>query len=203
MDQEQTQQVQAQAVEVSAVDPGFDPSVVKQVYRQDEWEEKMKWYQGELAPLQLPVDPLPQDVINQAVRLDKLFAKARLDMAYICIKLERYEQILDNLEKSLFVQIKKAPPAEYSALKFTVDEVKGIVTKVIMDDMNWNNSGTNLYEVVLKTSARKIFISGILDTIKAMKDSLITISGQMKIDASLVTFTNGGQQKDTGAVNNG
>ena len=97
---------------------------------------------------------------------------------------DKYSMQLKTEERRLFVDLKLTPPAQYNSLKLTVDEMKGVVASVLNTN-HWNNTTLSLYDLVTLSSARHIFMEGIIKILQDKKDLLITHSGILKIENSL------------------
>ena len=162
----------------------FDPSVPKRAYTSSQWSLKEDWYTQQCHAIQLSDSPMPSDIQKTAVAIDALLSIARIDYAYVNQMYERYNTQLKIEEKRLFVDLKIKPPTQYSSLKLTVDEVKGVVTSVI-NNTPWANTSYSLYQLVEMSSSRLIFMESIIDILKDKKDLLITHSGMLKIENSL------------------
>ena len=166
------------------VQQGFDPSKPSRTYTDTQWTMKEDWYVEHCNKIQLSDSPSPSEIQNAAILIDLLLSTARIDYAYVSQVYDKYCMQLKIEEKRLFVDLKMQPPAGYSSLKLTVDEMKGVVTSVIQKQ-KWNNTPYSLYELVSKASSRNIFMSAIIRILQDKKDLLITHSGMLKIENSL------------------
>lgn len=164
----------------------FDPSIVKKAYRNSEWQAKEDFYVQEVQKINIPQAPNPADIANTANQIESILCLARLDMAFIQQNYESYERCLTIEERRLFVELKLNPPTGYNALKLTVDEMKGIVTNVIKGSP-WgsNKNNPNLYDIIIESEKRYIFLRNVIQALIDKKDLLITHSSVVKVEASL------------------
>ena len=162
----------------------FDPSQLRRTYTDSQWMLKEDWYVNECNSIQLSDCPTPADIQQTAIKIDALLSVARIDYAYVSQMYDRYSMQLKIEEKRLFVDLKITPPAQYSTLKLTVDEMKGVVASVIQNN-KWANTPYSLYQLVEKSSNRNIFMEGVIKILQDKKDLLITHSGMLKIENSL------------------
>lgn len=176
---EQSAQVQ-QMVQQSP----FDPSQLRRTYTNSQWIAKEDWYAKECNSIQLSDSPTPAEIQQAAIRIDVLLSMARIDYAYVNQMYDRYSMQLKIEEKRLFVDLKITPPSQYNTLKLTVDEMKGVVTSVILNQ-KWANTQYSLYQLVEMSSSRNIFMEGVIKILQDKKDLLITHSGILKIENSL------------------
>ena len=162
----------------------FDPSLPRRAYTNSQWSLKEDWYTTQCNALQLSDSPTPAEIQKMAILIDSLLSVARIDYAYVNQMYDRYNMQLKIEEKRLFVDLKIKPPTQYSSLKLTVDEVKGVVASVIANTP-WANTSYSLYQLVEMSSGRNIFMESIIKTLQDKKDLLITHSGILKIESSL------------------
>ena len=145
---------------------------------------KEDYYTQQCNSIIISDSPTPAEIQQCAVRIDALLSMARIDYAYVSQQFDRYNMQLKLEEKRLFVDLKLSPPTQYSSLKLTVDEMKGVVASVILNN-KWNNGNYNLYELVEMSSSRNIFMEAVIKILQDKKDLLITHSGMLKIENSL------------------
>lgn len=183
----------------------FDPSEIRRAYTAAQWQMKEDWYTDRVNAIQIPPDPSIMDIQDIASRIDALLTAARLDYAYVSQGFDRYSMHLKIEEKRLFVELKLNPPQGYQGLKFTVDEMKGVVASVLKKD-KWNNTNYTLYQLVEESSQRNIFMDAVIRSLQDKKDLLITHSSMLKIENSLSGMSSsvpGGNGKAKGSVPNG
>lgn len=166
----------------------FDPSIPNRAYTISQWKAKEDWYTQQVNSIFISPAPSVSDVQDTASRIDALLTVARLDYAYINQNFDRFSMLLKIEEKKLFVDLKLQPPQHYSSLKLTVDEMKGVVTSVI-NSKKWDNTNHTLYELVQESSARNIFMEGVIKALQDKKDLLITHSSMMKIENSVLNMS--------------
>jgi hypothetical protein len=162
----------------------YDPSKLSRAYTNSQWIAKEDWYVKECNSIQLNESPTPVEIQQAAVRIDTLLSMARIDYAYVNQMYERYNMQLKIEEKRLFVDLKLNPPTQYSSMKLTVDEMKGVVASVIQRTP-WAGTKYSLYELVEMSSSRNVFMEAIIKILQDKKDLLITHSGMLKIENSL------------------
>lgn len=163
------------------------PKDVSQPYRgytTRQWVMKEDWYTDQVNNIVIPQSPSPADIQNIAFKIDALLSTARLDYAFVQQNFDRYSMILKIEERRLFVDLKLNPPQPYNTLKLTVDEMKGVVASVILNQ-TFENTGLSLYKLVEQSSARNIFMEGVIKCLQDKKDLLITHSSMMKIESSM------------------
>lgn len=173
-----------QTVTVANTQQPFDPSKLQRTYTNSQWIMKEDWYANECNSIIISDCPSPAEIQQAALKIDALLSVARIDFAYVSQMFDRYSMQLKIEEKRLFVDLKLQPPAQYSSMKLTVDEMKGVVASVIQKG-NWNNTQYSLYQLVEMSSSRHIFMEGIIKILQDKKDLLITHSGMLKIENSL------------------
>lgn len=166
----------------------FNPAEVRRAYTDKQWQAKEDWYTNQVTSIDIPSSPSVSDIQDIASRIDSLLTVARLDYAYVNQNYDRYNMYMKIEEKRLFVELKLNPPQQYASLKFTVDEIKGVVTSVLKNNP-WNNGQYTLYELVQNSSARNIFMDGVIKCLQDKKDLLITHSGMLKIEHGLNGLT--------------
>ena len=162
----------------------FNPAMPCRTYTPAQWVMKEDWYANQCNNIRISDAPTTAEVQNAAVQIDALLSVARIDYAYVSQMYYKYSMQLKIEEKRLFVDLKLKPPTQYSSMKLTVDEMKGVVASVI-NTQPWNGSTHNLYDLVMMSSARHIFMEGIIKVLQDKKDLLITHSGILKIENSL------------------
>lgn len=162
----------------------FDPTTIQRTYSKSQWAIKEDYYTNQCNNIIISDSPTPAEVQQCAVLIDSLLSMARIDYAYTSQQYDRYSMQLKIEEKRLFVDLKLKPPSQYSSLKLTVDEMKGVVASVIIGN-KWNNTSFNLYELVEMSNSRNIFMEAIIKILQDKKDLLITHSGMLKIENSL------------------
>lgn len=163
----------------------FDPSVVRRAYNNAQWMLKEDWYVQECNKIVIPDSPLPADVQACAGSIDRLLSIARLDYSFVKQQFDTYSMQLKIEEKRLFIDLKIQPPVQYSSVtKFTVDEMKGVVSSVI-NTQPWANTNHSLYKLVEIYNARNIFMEGVIKLLQDKKDILITHNAMLKIESSI------------------
>ena len=162
----------------------FDPSTIQRTYAKNQWLMKEDYYTKQCNDILISDSPTPAEVQQCAARIDALLSMARIDYAYTTQQYDRYSMQLKIEEKRLFVDLKLNPPTQYNTLKLTVDEMKGVVASVVLNN-KWANTNFNLYELVEMSSSRNIFMEAIIKILQDKKDLLITHSGMLKIENSL------------------
>ena len=162
----------------------FDPTTIQRTYSKSQWTIKEDYYTKQCNSIIISDSPSPAEIQQCAVRIDALLSMARIDYAYTNQQYDRYSIQLKIEEKRLFVDLKLNPPTQYSTLKLTVDEMKGVVASVILNN-KWSGTSFNLYELVEMSSSRNIFMEAIIKILQDKKDLLITHSGMLKIENSL------------------
>ena len=173
-----------QNITSSSIQNTFDPTTIQRTYSKNQWLMKEDYYTQQCNSIIISDSPTPAEVQQCAVRIDALLSMARIDYAYVSQQFDRYNMQLKLEEKRLFVDLKLSPPTQYSSLKLTVDEMKGVVASVILNN-KWNNGNYNLYELVEMSSSRNIFMEAVIKILQDKKDLLITHSGMLKIENSL------------------
>ena len=168
----------------SSIQNTFDPTTIQRTYSKNQWLMKEDYYTQQCNSIIISDSPTPVEIQQCAVRIDALLSMARIDYAYVSQQFDRYNMQLKLEEKRLFVDLKLSPPTQYSSLKLTVDEMKGVVASVILNN-KWNNGNYNLYELVEMSSSRNIFMEAVIKILQDKKDLLITHSGMLKIENSL------------------
>lgn len=163
---------------------GFDPSVPQRSYSMSEWQQKEDWYVQETGKLQFSISPTPAEVQQIAIAIDGILSVARIDHAYVTQMYDKYSMQRKIEETRQYVSLKQQPPAQFSNMKLTVDEMKGVVAYVIKNTP-WDNTSLNLYDLVQIFSSRHIFMEGVIKLLQDKKDLLITHSGILKIENSL------------------
>lgn len=166
----------------------FDPSVPGRAYTVNQWRMKEDWYTAQVNAIFISPAPSVSDIQDTASRIDALLTVARLDYSYINQNYDKYAMLLKIEEKKLFVDLKLQPPKQYSTLKLTIDEMKGVVASVIAGN-GWDGGKLTLYELVQESSARNIFMEGVIKALEDKKDLLITHSGMMKIEHSITSIS--------------
>lgn len=162
----------------------FDPTIPRRNYTTSEWLAKEDFYVQQISRIQMITSPGPAEVQQAALDIDSLLSIARIDYAFVEQAYDKYSMQLKVEEKRLFVDLKMKPPAQYNTLKLTVDEMKGVVASVI-NTQAWAGTKYSLYELVEMSSARNIFMEGVIKILQDKKDLLITHSGILKIENSL------------------
>ena len=162
----------------------FDPTTIQRTYSKSQWTMKEDYYTKQCNSIIISDSPSPAEIQQCAIRIDALLSMARIDYAYTNQQYDRYSIQLKIEEKRLFVDLKLNPPTQYSTLKLTVDEMKGVVASVILNN-KWSGTSFNLYELVEMSSSRNIFMEAIIKILQDKKDLLITHSGMLKIENSL------------------
>ncbi len=185
-DQNQTQQ---QQVLVPNMIP-FNPKDVRKSYRSGEWSLKEDYYVQEIQKINIPQSPNPADIANTANQIETILSLARMDMAFIQPNYESYDRCLKIEEKRLFVELKINPPQNFAGLKFTVDEMKGVVTNVLKNG-KWGATQLSLYDIVIESEKRYLFMCNVLQALCDKKDLLITHSSVIKAEASLNSMGSG------------
>ena len=173
-----------QNITSSSIQNTFDPTTIQRTYSKNQWLMKEDYYTQQCNSIIISDSPTPAEIQQCAVRIDALLSMARIDYAYVSQQFDRYNMQLKLEEKRLFVDLKLSPPTQYSSLKLTVDEMKGVVASVILNN-KWNNGNYNLYELVEMSSSRNIFMEAVIKILQDKKDLLITHSGMLKIENSL------------------
>lgn len=173
----------AQAVPMQQGMP-FDPTIPRRNYTTSEWIAKEDFYVQQIGKIQMITSPGPAEVQQAALDIDSLLSIARIDYAFVEQAYDKYSMQLKIEEKRLFVDLKMQPPSQYNTLKLTVDEMKGVVASVIKAQP-WAGTKYSLYELVEMSSARNIFMEGVIKILQDKKDLLITHSGILKIENSL------------------
>ena len=168
----------------TAVAPPFDASKIVRGYTSSQWTQKEDWYAAELGKIQISDSPSIVDIQQAAVQIDALLSVARLDYAFVNQRYDIYNMQLKIEEKRQFVDLKLQPPSQYSGLKLTVDDMKGVVASVI-NSTPWDNTSRTLYELVQMSSTRNIFMEAVIKVLQDKKDLLITHSGMLKIESSM------------------
>ena len=110
----------------------FDPTTIQCTYSKSQWAMKEDYYTNQCNNIIISDSPTPAEVQQCAVLIDSLLSMARIDYAYTSQQYDRYSMQLKIEEKRLFVDLKLKPPSQYSSLKLTVDEMKGVVASVII-----------------------------------------------------------------------
>ena len=169
---------------IASCQKSFDPSTIQRTYSKNQWLMKEDYYTKQCNDILISDSPTPAEVQQCAARIDALLSMARIDYAYTTQQYDRYSMQLKIEEKRLFVDLKLNPPTQYNTLKLTVDEMKGVVASVILNN-KWANTNFNLYELVEMSSSRNIFMEAIIKVLQDKKDLLITHSGMLKIENSL------------------
>lgn len=164
--------------------PAFNPASLKRTYSNTEWQMKEDYYTKQCNDIIISDSPTPSEVQIAAARIDALLSLARIDYAYVSQAYDRYSMQLKIEEKRLFVDLKIQPPTQYTGLKLTVDEMKGVVASVIHNGQ-WAGTTKSLYDLVIMSSSRNIFMESIIKVLQDKKDLLITHSGMLKIENSL------------------
>lgn len=176
------------AVTQQPYQPPFDPSRISRAYSQQQWQAKEDWYADQVNAIKIGDMPSPSEIQTIAAQIDALLSMARIDYAYVSQNYDRYSMQLKIEERRLFVDLKLQPPAKYAGLKLTVDEMKGVVSSVILNN-GWNGGKRSLYKLVEESSARNIFMEAVIKSLQDKKDLLITHSGMLKIENSLNNLT--------------
>ena len=166
------------------VQQAFNPAMPSRTYTAGQWTMKEDWYTQQCNNIMIPDAPTPADIQNAALLIDSLLTVARIDYAYVSQMYDKYSMQLKIEERRLFVDLKLTPPAQYNKLKLTVDEMKGVVSSVL-NSQHWANTSLSLYDLVMMSSARHIFMEGVIKILQDKKDLLITHSGILKIENSL------------------
>lgn len=162
----------------------FNPARPNRTYTAAQWTMKEDWYTQQCNSIYIPDSPTPADIQNAALLIDSLLTVARIDYAYVSQMYDKYSMQLKIEERRLFVDLKLSPPAQYNTLKLTVDEMKGVVSSVL-NSQPWGGTSLSLYDLVMLSSARNIFMEGVIKILQDKKDLLITHSGILKIENSL------------------
>lgn len=162
----------------------FDPSAISRSYNSSQWQMKEDWYTKQVNAIVIPPDPNPAIIQNIASQIDRMLTIARLDSAYIQQNADRYKMHLKYEEQRLFVELKMNTPQQYSSLKLTVDEMKGIVASTLKNN-NWQNMQYSLLDLVSESNSRSVFMDAVLKSLNDKKDLLITHSGMLKIENSI------------------
>ena len=166
----------------------FDPSVIHRGYTTAQWQAKEDWYVNQCNNISIPDSPLPIDVQRCAGAIDRLLSTARLDYGFIHQQFDTYSMQLKIEEKRLFIDLKLNPPAQYATgVKFTVDEMKGIVASTI-NTQPWGKTQHTLYKLVEIYNARNIFMEGVIKLLQDKKDLLITHNAMLKIESSVTNM---------------
>lgn len=180
--------VVAPVTQVLSQQPPFNPSIIKRTYSPSQWKAKEDWYTTQVNNIRIGECPNPQDIQLIASQIDTLLSMARIDYAYISQNFDRYSMQLKIEERRLFVDLKLSPPTQYAGLKLTVDDMKGVVASVIMNN-KWDGTKLSLYSLVQEASSRHIFMEAVIKVLQDKKDLLITHSGMLKIENSLNSMT--------------
>ena len=162
----------------------FDPSIPQSSYSTSEWKIKEDWYVQETGKLQFSVSPTPAEVQQFAIAIDKLLTVARIDYAFVNQMYDKYNMQKKIEETRQFVLLKQQPPTQFTNMKLTVDEMKGVVATVIQQTP-WGGTSLSLYDLVQLFSSRYIFMDGVIKLLQDKKDLLITHNGILKIESSL------------------
>ena len=166
---------------------GFDPSVVTRGYTVSQWTLKEDWYSEQINKIKIPDAPSISDIQQAAVQIDALLSVARLDYAFVNQRYDTHTMQLKIEEKRQFVELKLQPPTQYAGIKLTVDDMKGVVASVI-SSTPWDNTSLSLYQLVQMSSTRNIFMEAVIKILQDKKDLLITHSGMLKIESSMVSM---------------
>lgn len=166
----------------------FDPSIAQHSYKESEWQIKEDWYVDQCNKLQFSSTLTPADLQNLAIRVDALLTTARFDYAFVNQTYEAYNTQYKNEKDASFVTLKLNLPAQYSSLKLTVDEMKGVVANELKT-RKWNGTSYTLLKLLEIYSKRTIFMQNVIDLLKDKKDLLITHSGILKMENSLSSMS--------------
>lgn len=169
----------------------FDPSIAQKGYTEQEWAMKTNWYQTELAKITIPaINPTPADLQSAVVMLDRISSTAFIDAAYTQSACEKYELLMKIEEGNAYVSVQNGQVgnALTGKAKLSIDDTKALV-KSFLSSNNYNGMNYNIYQLVITTKERWIFMSDIIEMIKSKKDMFITTAANLKIDASLSGMT--------------
>lgn len=162
----------------------FDVTKPSRLYTASQWTAKEDWYADQINNLQFSVSPSPAEIQDIAIRIDALLSVARIDYAFANQTCDKYNLLLKIEEKRLFVELKMNPPQQFTGLKLTVDEMKGVVASVL-NNQKWDGGTRTLYELVRVSTERYIYMEAIIKALQDKKDLLITHNGILKIENSL------------------
>ena len=165
----------------------FDPSVITRGYTNSQWIQKEDWYTQQLDKIKISDSPSTADIQQAAVQIDALLSIARLDYAFVNQRYDVHSMQLKIEEKRQFVELKLQPPAQFAGMKLTVDDMKGVVASVLSTN-HWDNTNFTLYQLVQMSSTRNIFMEAVIKILQDKKDLLITHSGMLKIENSVVSM---------------
>lgn len=174
--------------QASQSSPPKDIAKPYRAYTTKQWMMKEDWYVDQVNSINITASPSPADIQDLAFKIDALLSTARMDYAFVGQAYDRYSMLLKIEERRLFVDLKQTPPTQYANMKLTVDEMKGVVASVLLNQQ-WDNTGLSLYKLVEQSSARNIFMEGVIKCLQDKKDLLITHSSMMKIEHGLNGMT--------------
>lgn len=183
--------------------------MIKQNYKQSEWEEREDFYADELSKLVIPDNVTVADIKVLSAKINRLYDEAVLDLALVKRKFDSYEKMKKLTEKQLFFTIKQT--ADTINVKMTEKMVEGavftalgyLIPNKVLDgsaipdfesnllyliqgqQANITPITTNLFTVMRVLEERLIYMQSIVEMLKDKHSTLITLEGALKLEVSL------------------
>lgn len=146
------------------------------MFSPERWQEVVDQCVKELTFLDLPLDPLPSQIMELNSRLDALQARLRLQHVQLKAELGKLQTVLKVYSKVYYLDVKDEARTE--------KEREALVYKRLLGPEHYYN-GLSLFDAISTLEEQVAYLDTVISIVSSRAQRVITTLGALKLEHSL------------------
>lgn len=161
---------------------------VQNIYTEEQWRNRELHYTEALVNLVVPTQQELNTIATFNAALDQIQTEALLEIALIERQYEKFNNLIKNAEKEIYIILKRDELKKDSKSKLTVADVDGLVVNHIKN--NEVDGYLNLYLIREKVFNRLAFMKRVVEILRDKQQALITVNLLFKVESDSIKINN-------------
>lgn len=161
---------------------------VQNIYTEEQWRNRELHYTEALVNLVVPTQQELNTIATFNAALDQIQTEALLEIALIERQYEKFNNLIKNAEKEIYIILKRDELKKDSKAKLTVADVDGLVVNHIKN--NEVDGYLNLYLIREKVFNRLAFMKRVVEILRDKQQALITVNLLFKVESDSIKINN-------------
>lgn len=161
---------------------------VQNIYTEEQWRNRELHYTEALVNLVVPTQQELNTIATFNATLDQIQTEALLEIALIERQYEKFNNLIKNAEKEIYIILKRDELKKDSKAKLTVADVDGLVVNHIKN--NEVDGYLNLYLIREKVFNRLAFMKRVVEILRDKQQALITVNLLFKVESDSTKINN-------------
>lgn len=161
---------------------------VQNIYTEQQWQDRELHYTEALVNLVIPTQQDLNVIATFNANLDRIQTEALMEIALIERQYEKFNNLIKNAEKEIYIILKRNELQKDSKVKLTVADIDGLVVNHIKN--NKVDGYLNLYLIREKIFNRLSFMKRVVEILKDKQQALITVNLLFKVENDNIKINN-------------